>query len=610
MTRNKALLFLIPVIVIVVLVLALPLFIDKDNILDLAAKTVKERTGATLKVDGPVDLKVFPRIGVDLQDASLTMPEADQPSLEVGSLVLDLRLLSLLTGKVELTALYVDKLVSRVPAAPEEPGVDTSAMTDAELDAYYAKRRAEQAEAGAAAASGALAVPLALNVRVLDVGDSRIELLSEEGVPATTVKIETLLARDLNLNGQPIFLQANIELLTEQTIAIGLDGELRFDEAQQLVLIDTLEVGVTGATPSPINLSAEGQFDVNRQIADLQLKLSTGDSEGKGTLRYAAFESPNIDAVMHFNQLDPAMLVIAGPEAAASADTPASGDDPLPLQALREIDTKASLRVDKAIIGAHSINDIQGELRAVDGIIKLQPLTATAYGGALSMQATFDGKHNTAVLDTSGTLSDLDIGEALSVESPKPAATGKANLNWTLSGRGRTSNELLENLAGPIQLTTSDTVLQAVGIEGMLCRAVALTNQESLTTAFPNNTAFTDLSATIQLADGQAKLSPLTANLAHVALSGNGDYNLLSQDFDVTLEAKLSPELETLDKACRVSKRLTAIDWPVVCKGNAEGEPAGWCKVDTQSIIEDMARDEAGRQIKEKAGKLLDKLFN
>ncbi|MEM8561543.1 MAG: AsmA family protein [Pseudomonadota bacterium] len=610
MKSNKALLFLIPVIIIVALVLALPLFIDKDNILELAAQTIKQKTGATLTVEGPVDLTVFPRIGVDLQDASLTMPDADQPNLEVGSLVLDLRLLPLLTGRVELSALYVEKLVSRVPAAPEQPGIDTSAMTDAELDAYYAKRRAAQVEAGAAATGSALAVPLALNVKVLNIGDSRIELLSEDGLPETTITIETLLARDLNLNGQPIFLQATIELLGEQTVAIGLDGEMRFDEARQLLLIDTFEVGVSGATPNPITLSSEGQLDVNRQIAELQLKLSTGDSEGKGTLRYAQFESPMIDADLHFNQLDPAMLAIAGPEAAASADTTVSGDDPLPLQALREIDTKASLRVDKAIIGEHSIDDVRGDLRALDGVIKLQPLTATAYGGALSMEATFDGKHNTAVLDTTGTLTDLDIGEALSVNRPQPAATGKASLSWTLSGRGRTSNELLENLTGPIQLTTADTVLQAIGIEGMLCRAVALTNQESLTTAFPSNTAFTDLSATIQLANGQAKLSPLTANLAHVSLSGNGDYNLLSQDFDVTLKAKLSAELETLDKACRVSKRLTAIDWPLVCQGNAEGEPAGWCKVDTQSIIEDMARGEAGRQIKEKAGKLLDKLFN
>jgi hypothetical protein len=59
-----------------------------------------------------------------------------------------------------------------------------------------------------------------------------------------------------------------------------------------------------------------------------------------------------------------------------------------------------------------------------------------------------------------------------------------------------------------------------------------------------------------------------------------------------------------------VSKRLTAIDWPVDCKGNANGEPGKWCSVDTREIIEDLGKNEAQRKIKKEAGKLLDKLFN
>ena len=142
------------------------------------------------------------------------------------------------------------------------------------------------------------------------------------------------------------------------------------------------------------------------------------------------------------------------------------------------------------------------------------------------------------------------------------------------------------------------------------CKAVALTNQEALTATFPTSTNFTTLGADIQLADGLAKLRPLRAELAHISLQGNGACNLLSRDFEATFKASLSPELETLDRACRVSKRLTAIDWPVDCEGNANGEPSSWCKVDTQEIIEDMTKNEVQRQLKKNAGKLLDKLFN
>ena len=57
----------------------------------------------------------------------------------------------------------------------------------------------------------------------------------------------------------------------------------------------------------------------------------------------------------------------------------------------------------------------------------------------------------------------------------------------------------------------------------------------------------------------------LRAQLDAVSLSGTGSFDLLAQDFDTTFKARLSPGLEELDPACRVSKRLTAIDFPVNC---------------------------------------------
>ena len=53
-------LILIPLALIVLLVLmavvAIPLLVDKEALLDLAAKTLHEQTGATLTVDGDTEL--------------------------------------------------------------------------------------------------------------------------------------------------------------------------------------------------------------------------------------------------------------------------------------------------------------------------------------------------------------------------------------------------------------------------------------------------------------------------------------------------------------------------------------------------------------------------
>jgi AsmA protein len=59
-----------------------------------------------------------------------------------------------------------------------------------------------------------------------------------------------------------------------------------------------------------------------------------------------------------------------------------------------------------------------------------------------------------------------------------------------------------------------------------------------------------------------------------------------------------------------VSKRLTAIDWPVECAGSVGTEPGKWCRVDAEKILQDLTVNEGREKLEKKAGKLLDKLFN
>ena len=105
-------------------------------------------------------------------------------------------------------------------------------------------------------------------------------------------------------------------------------------------------------------------------------------------------------------------------------------------------------------------------------------------------------------------------------------------------------------------------------------------------------------------------MKPLRAELSQVKLKGEGAMDLLKQDFSATFTARLSPGLAKLDPACRVNERITAIGWPVNCKGSITGDPAGWCGVDSQKIIADLAVGEVQRKFEKEAGKYLDKFLN
>ncbi len=612
MRRALLYLLLIPLLLILLAVVLLPLLVDKEQILALARDAVREQTGADLSIGGEASLSLFPTVGVALEEVDLVLPGEQQPALNIGSLVIGVRPWPLLAGRLLIDTLALDGVTARLPAAREGEKVDSARLSDAELDAFYARRREQRASDAAARAGAALAVPLALEVRSLSVRQARLLRSDESGAEAEIAVIGALQADDLNLAGRPIGLDLTLRLPGERPVDVALTARLGFDQAAQLLDIDEADVQVRGATRETLTARLSGSADVRRRVADLKLKVAHADLQGDGHLRYAEYESPTVDARLHLNRLDPALLVLAGPEAAAegAAEPAGDGDQPLPLAALRSIDTRAELSVDQAMVGKHPVQGLQAKLRAQDGVVQLESVTGALHGGQLAARATFDASHNTATLSTGGELRGMALFSALQAAGVEPVLSGTATLDWELDSRGSTRNELVAGLTGPVQLTTGQAVLENVGIEHLLCEAVALVNQEALTAEFPASTSFRALQADIRLAGGRAELAPLRAELAHLSLQGRGGYELASGEFEVTFDGRLSPELESVDRACRVSKRLTAIDWPVTCAGSVQGDPAKWCRVDTEDILGELGRNELQRKVEKKAGKLLDKLFN
>jgi AsmA protein len=609
---------LIPLVLLVLLIvtaaLLLPVLVDKEKVLRLAAETLHEHTGATLTVAGDAKLSVFPTLGVALSDAAITLPEQRQAELNggavhIGALRIGVQLLPLLRGKVEINTLVLDGVKASMQAGATQENDNNSARSDADLDALYAIRRERMAASAQAASTPTpMAMPLALHVKQLTITNARLEILDTGGAAPKVIELVHLHASDLNLEGAPIPVDLSLRLPGKQVIDVNVKGGVRVDLQHQNATLEEVQLTVTGALANTLQLRTSGVLDLSRQSADLQLALEVGETRGTGTLRYASFESPQIDSVLQLNRLEPALLALAGPDALAAAAP--TGDEPLPLDALRAIDAHTVLDIEQARFGAHTVNNLHTAVHAIDGVIQIAELSGDLHGGKLNASGTLNARHQAVTLETSGTLTHFDLASTLTALESKAALSGSGTLDWQLRSQGNSTNALTAAMHGPIHLLTEEVVLQGLSVEKLLCVPVALSNQEALTATFPADTRFTTLAADIQLAAGQATLDPLQAKVPGVSLSGTGSFDLLKKNFDATFKARLSAELEQLDHACRVSNRLTAIDVPVHCAGTVGTEPGTWCRVDATKIAQDLTINEVKEKLEKKAGKLFNKLFN
>ncbi|WP_279252879.1 AsmA family protein [Candidatus Seongchinamella marina] len=609
MPRILLYIILAPVILVIVAALLIPVMVDEEKMLQLAADEVRKQTGAELSVLGGADLRIFPTLGLALADVSLDMPSDQQPSLQARSLNIGVELIPLLSKEVAIETIELDGVVIKMTTEPEAAPIDTSKLNDKQLGEFYAKRQADIDEARQAASTeAAVAVPLALEVASLSITDSRIEM-TEVGGDTSIIEIDNLKVSGLNLEGRSIPLEGSIILAGDEPLVVMFNGSVVVSQETQMLGIEEMDLTLKGALAETVALNTSGEVDMNRQVADLKLVATIGDTRADGQLRYAAFESPQIDTQLRLNQFTPALLALAGPEAADTKPVQPSPeeaeDTPLPLDALRVIDTRADLSIDKVIWGAHQVDNLKAKLRVNKGAANFPSITGDIHGGKLDMKASLNAKNSLAKINTRGTLSNVDIAQALVASEVEPVLSGKASLNWKLNGEGNTSGAITQTLKGPIDLLTEQAVLKDMAVEKMLCEGVALVNQKSLAADFPNSSAFEELSVRINLGNGKARLQPLKAKFPDIRLVGKGALDIVTMDFDATFAAKLSAGLTKLDPACKVNDSITAIEWPVNCEGNVTGEPADWCSVDTTGIIEDLA----GNELKRKAQKEVEKKY-
>ncbi len=401
---------------------------------------------------------------------------------------------------------------------------------------------------------------------------------------------------------------------------LDLHGGFTYQQSSGLLQLENVAATLYDALPNPVKLHLAGPVRLREQDAELTLELDSGDASGSGTIRYASNDSPQIDARLHLDRFTPALLALAGPDAAAEADNTAAsadGETTLPVNALRDMDLRAELKLDEAIWQGHTIRDIRALLRVNNGSAILPELSGKVHGGQLQMKASLNARQTPPRINTEGTLASIDIAQLLTAAEVEAVMTGSANLDWELHGAGSTTGAIRDSLRGPIHLTTEDAVLTAAGVEKELCAVVATINQEAMGSTLPDSSRFEQLTATVQVRNGKAFLQPLKARLPQINLTGKGELDLASQQFDATFRAKLSPQLAQLDPACRVNERLTDIQWPVECAGDLGGEPRDWCSIDSRQILEEAGENElirkAGEQLDEHlgegAGEALKKLF-
>jgi AsmA protein len=653
---NKPLkVILIALAALVVLLVAVVAFIvatfNPNDYKPELIKLVKQETGRTLSIPGEIRLTLFPRIGADLGQISLSEARSEQVFAAAQQVKVSVALLPLLSKEVEVDRVLVDGLNVKLQR-------DRQGRFNFDDLLSQGDKAAAPPDTGKAEAPGTMPLlqvgGIAISNASLDYRDNAsgqhlsVSKLNFSTGPIAEGKKSTLdFSADVQGTNSQLALQLGIKSdftpqLAQQKLqldnvkaslggaAAGLrDLQLRLglasvEASPQTVKLTalTLEVAAPNPAGGRLALKLQGQASVDLAREAVQLALdgqldSTSLAIKAGVKRFA---QPSIDFDIAVGELDADRYLPKSEKPAAAASSgPAGPEAVIDLAPLRALDARGALKIASLKIMNLRAASIRLQLKAQGGKAELNPLTAALYGGGVNgtLSASAHGAQSLAAkLDLRG----INLGPLMKDALDQQPIDGRGNVALDVSTSGNTVSLFKKNLDGTAGVQLTDGAINGLDIAGALRSFKAKLgggSQEGKAGA-QEKTDFTEFGASFKISKGVAHNEDLSAKTPLLRLGGAGDIFIAEDRLDYTVKATVvptlqgqgGPEMEQL-KGLTVPVRLTgpykSISWKIDF-GNAAGSRAkelvdqrkAQLQQETQQRLEE-EKAKAAQRLKEQA---------
>jgi hypothetical protein len=190
--------------------------------------------------------------------------------------------------------------------------------------------------------------------------------------------------------------------------------------------------------------------------------------------------------------------------------------EPLDFAGLQQFNLNLDILVDEVIGEDFSINKLAGQVKLVDGVLRISPMRMTYDGGHADLELALDTR-NTPSVSLKVTADELLLGGVVPHQTQEMQVTGKAQLNLVINSKGRSAHELVSGLSGELSASLVDARLPRRYVEYLSG------DEPQVPTA---GDAYTTLEIDAVIAAKFGNEIELTAEAVHLR-ANDGSYDLL-----------------------------------------------------------------------------------
>ncbi len=526
----RAMLIFLAAVVVIVLGLwaTVVMYFDEERLKQIAIDQVRAQTGRELRIDGPLELKLLPRLSLRARDVKLSGPPnfAGPGLFEADELNMSLALFPLLRGEVETGDIGLEN--SRLVLHTDRAG--RSSMDGLTGDATAGPSGDDEG-----------AEPPRITTGNISLSQSRL-VISDEATDARQVFLVERLQIDSFAFDRPVkfFFRGaigepptieDIDVSGTLTVPAG-DGPIEVNELGMTAQAAGMPLGLTGrATLNP------GPPLVAR-FQDGMLDL--GGTQLEASFSYRDAEPPRIDANASGQRLNVDALLAVMPEGDQAVDEDAES----PLMLLREFDLDARLELDQMTVAGLDMTEVRARLLSDGGIVTVDPLAARLQGGRIDAVAMVDLNQEPARVQVSPVFDLESLGQALAPWGLDLYLTGSGVLDMSLQASGLDAAAILSSLNGDGEYDFSDGSIRGIDLDAMVEGLSARNIAAAVRAGTGGRTTFERTSGILEVTDGTIRFPGIQMITELLGVQGDVRLGL----GDLGLEGRLQLESESLGR--------------------------------------------------------------
>ena len=279
--------------------------------------------------------------------------------------------------------------------------------------------------------------------------------------------------------------------------------------------------------------SCDWSADADRMDVS-NLRLAVDNSTMQGSISVLGRKDPFVSLDLRVDALN-----LDGYRVHPAEDAPASTrqDDSisLPLRELRALNGNATLTLDEFTAAGVRCTSARVQGKASKGVLVLDSLQASAYGGRLQASGRLDVREERPSYSWAHDLSKLQIGPLLKNLHGSDIVTGTAQGTASVRTSGNTVTGLKRNLQGKFDFRVTDGALNGVNIPKLVRDGIRKLKGQPMSPDEPARTVFSVLSGSGVIDRGLETTNDLLLLAPRFKVTGGGKSDLVKEDMDFRL---------------------------------------------------------------------------